>query len=231
MKIVYKIINSLLTLAIVPVLMFLSMFRFIAEIGTSSTNALGQLAGLFTSALGDGSVNSIIANLTGIDIENMPEFYTLKEAYDLFFGESASDIFSQFDASILPEELVKGLSAAGILLIAALVCAVIVLILGLFTKKRLFTASFAGMGIICTVAANYAFNTVSQQLCSGKISIIDILSQMEAFEKYSTYINMLNVDIKILELSSAYTMLILIFSALIILNVGFKLADSAGITK
>ncbi len=233
MKILYKIINSVITLALIPVLLFLPMFRFISVVGTSDTNPLGQLAGLLGGALsGLGSnlsINAIIAKITGIDIENLPEFYTIKEGYELFFGEKANDVFTQVNPDILPPEMVKWFTAAGILFIVALVFAVIVLICGLFVKQKSVTAIFAALGFACTLAANYCFDTIAHQLISGKISVVQILTQMDAFSKYKTIVEALNFDIRIFELSSAYTMMLVVFGLLVLLNIGFKLADNAKI--
>ena len=49
---------------------------------------------------------------------------------------------------------------------------------------------------------------------------------MEALSTYSNYLKYIDVDIRILELSSAYTMMMLIFGALIALNIVFHLVDS-----
>lgn len=221
MKIIYKITNTLAVLALVPVLLFLPMFRFIAVVGASSDNQLISLLG------GLLDINAIIERVTGINIENLPEFYTIKEAWEMFAGDGANAAFSQLDASALPETAVKFFSATGILFAAALLFAVLALIFGLFTKKKILTAAFSALGFVSTFAANKCFTHIAEQLVSGKISVMEILSKIEALAEYETYINLINFDIRIFELDSAYTMMLVIFGALIFLNLGFKLAESA----
>lgn len=222
MKIIYKIINSAAALAIIPVLLFLPMFRFIMTLGMSSSN---QLLSLFGSML-DLDIGSIISNATGIDFENLPEYYTIKDIYDMIFAEGSAFSTAGFDASALPEELVQYFTAAAILLACALILAVFVLFIGLFTKKKILSAVFAAGGFLCTFAANKCFTHIAQQLVSGKMSLIPIIEKIEALSSYANYLDYIDIDIRILELSSAYTMLLLIFGALVLINIGFHLAET-----
>ena len=228
MKIIYKIINSAAVLALIPVLLFLPMFRFIMTLGISSSN---QLLSIFGSLLGDSlDITSIISNATGIDFSNLPEYYKLTDVYDMFFSESSTISTAGLDTSALSEELINYFTAAAVLFIAALVFAVAVLIIGIFTKKKLLTASFGVMGFLCTFAANKCFTRVADQLVSGKMSLIPMLENMEALSSYSTYLNYLDIDIRIFELSSAYTMMLIVFGAMVLINIGFHLYEST-VTK
>lgn len=221
MKILYKITNSLVVLAIIPSLIFLPLFRFIAVVEMNSQN---QLLSLFGSFL---DINTIIANATGIDIENLPEFYTIPELVQLIGENAANGSFSQFDTSFIPENVAQFFIAAFALLCFALLCAVLVLFFGLFTKKKLLTASFSAVGFLSTIAANECFSYIADQLVSGKISALNILKGLESLKEYETYIDLIDFDIRIFELSTAYTALLVIFGALFIISVGFKLAESA----
>lgn len=220
MKILYKITNSLVALSIIPVLLFLPLFRFISVVSVASTNILTSLIGGFVD------LNPIIEKVTGINIEKLPEFYTIQQAYDLFFGEKANDAFLNFDTSVIPENVKAFFIAAFVLFVFALVCALLVLIFGLFTKKKILTASFSALGFISTFAANKCFAFIAEQLVSGKISVVNILKGVEALAEYETMLKYLNFDIRIFELSSAYTMLLIIFGALFIMSIGFYLAES-----
>ncbi len=220
MKIMYKITNSVVTLAIIPVLLFLPLFRFIAVVNVASTNILTSLIGGFVD------INPIIEKATGINIEKLPEFYTIRQAYDLFFGEKANDAFANIDPSVIPENVKGFFIAAFVLFVFALVCALLVLIFGLVTKKNMLTASFAALGFISTFAANKCFTFIAEQLISGKISVVNMLKGIESLAQYETMLKYLSFDIRIFELSSAYTMLLIIFGALFLISVGFKLADS-----
>lgn len=220
MKIIYKIVNSLAVLAIIPVLLFLPMFHFIMTVGMSSSNQLVSLIG------GMLNINEIIKNAAGIDFENLPEYYTLRGAYNMFFGENAQFNSAGFDTSALPEALVKFFTAAGILFALALLCAVIVLLVGLFTKKKMLAAGFSALGFVFAFAANKCFTHIASQLVSGKMSLVQIIKGMEALSQYKSYMDYINLDIRIFELSSAYTMLLLVFGVLVALNIGFHLAES-----
>lgn len=220
MKIIYKILNTLAVLAIIPVLLFLPMFRFIMVVGMNSSNQILSLLG------GMLDINKIIANISGIDLEHLPEYYTIKSAFEMFVGENAKFNTAGFDMSALPESLVKFFTAAGVLFILAMVCALVTLIIGLFTKKKLLSAAFSALGFIFTFAANKCFTHIASQLVSGKMSLVQIISGMEGMQNYESYMKYLNLDIRLFELSSAYTMLLIVFGLLVILNIAFHLADS-----
>lgn len=220
MKVIYKILNSLAVLAMIPVLLFLPMFKFIMTIGVKSENQILSLIG------GMLDINNIIKMAVGIDLENLPETYTLKGAYDMFFGADKQIPIEQFDTSLLPETLVKFFTAAGVLFVLALIFAVVVLILGIFTKKKLLTGAFAAGGFALVFAANKCFTHVASQLVSGKISLVSIIANMESMAKYKNYVDMINLDIRIFELSSAYTMLLMVFAVIVLLNIGFHIAES-----
>lgn len=220
MKILYKVTNSLVSLAIIPVLLFLPLFRFIAVVNVASTNILTSIIG------GIVDVNALIEKATGINIENLPEFYTISEAYNLLFGEKANDAFSGLDPSAIPAEAKGFFTAAFVLFVFALVCALVVLISGLFTKKMTLSATFAVLGFVSTFASNKCFSFIAEQLVSGKISVVNILKGVEALKSYESVLKYLSFDIRIFELSSAYTMLLIIFGALFLISIGFKLADS-----
>lgn len=220
MKIIYKIVNSITVLAVIPVFLFLPFFRFIMTVNVNSGNQLLSLLG------GMLDINEIIANASGIDLENLPQYYTLQSAYNMFFGDNAKFQTAGFDTSALPEELVRYFTAAGILLVLALLCAVIVLIIGLFVKKKLVTASVSALGFVFAFSAGKCFTHVSSQLVSGKMSLAQILAGMESLASYKDYLGYVNFDIRIFELSSAFTALLIVLGALVILNVGFHLADT-----
>lgn len=223
MKIIYKIVNSIAALLIIPALIFLPMFRFIMVVGMNSSNQiLSLLGGMF-------DINEIIKNASGIDLEHLPEFYTLKSAYEMFFGESAKIDAAGFDTSALPDALVKFFTAAGVLFVLALVCALVVLILGLFTKKRILTASFSALGFVFAFSAGKCFNHIAEQLVSGKMPLTQLISGMEALQNYKSYLDYINLDIRIFELGSAYTAVLVILGLIVLFNIGVHLAEGVGV--
>lgn len=220
MKIIYKILNTLAVLAIIPVLLCLPMFQFIMVVSLNTGNQLLSLIG------GMLDINQIITNATGIDLENLPEYYTLQNAYQMFFGSGSKLQTAGFDTSALPEELIHWFAAAGALFVLALLCAVAALIIGLFVKKKLVTASVSALGFVSLLAAGKCFSHIAGQLVSGKLSLTKVISGMEALADYTAYLDYIHLDIRLFQLASAYTMLLVIFGALILLNVGFHLADT-----
>ncbi len=220
MKIIFKILNTITALALVPVLLFMPMFRFIMTIGLSANNQLLSLIGsLF-------DVQSVIKTATGIDFEKLPEFYTIPELYDLVFSKNSAFSTAGIDFSALPEDALKLFSAAGVLFAAALVFAVILIITGLFTKKHLLTSFFGLSGFLCTFAANKCFSSVAERIVSGNISLVPVIEKMEALSNYSNYLKYIDIDIRILELGSAYTLLLVIFGAIVFMNVIFYLVQA-----
>ena len=220
MKIVYKITNSLVVLAIIPILIFLPLFRFVSVVDIASTNILTSLIG------GIVDINPIIEQAIGINIEKLPEFYSIKQAYELFFGEKANGAFADFDMSVIPENVKAFFIAAFVLFAFALLCALLVLVFGIFTKKKVLPATFSALGFVSTFAANKCFAYIAEQLVSGKISVINLLNGIKALEGYQSALKYVDFDIRIFELSSAYTMMLILFGALFLLSIGFMLADS-----
>ncbi len=221
MKIIYKAVNTLAVLAIIPVLLFMPMFRFIMTVDISSDNQILSLLG------GLLDISSIIKQLTGIDLENIPEFYTIKEAMGLFSGENAKISASDVDLSVIPPEITKFFTAAFVLFIIALVFALLTLLIGLFTKKKGLAASFSLLGLVSLFSANKCFSYIAQQLVSGKISPSSLLSSLKSLADYKDYLSFVNIDVRIFELSSAYTLMMIIFGAVIIFNIIFMLAEKS----
>lgn len=226
MKYIYKITNSLAVLALIPVLLLMPMFRFIAVVGTSSGGS-NPLMGVVGGLLGEiFDINAIIEKAIGINIENLPEFYTISQAYNMFAGENANEALKGFDFSVFPESVINYFTAAGILFAAALVFAFICLVTGIFVKKKFAPAICSLLAFISTFAANKCFTHVAGQFVSGKISMVEVLSKIEALANYEKYLKMIDFDIRIFELGSAYTMMLVIFGVILLLNIGFMLYDS-----
>ncbi len=220
MKILYKILNAVLILTLIPILLFLPMFQFIVTVGMDSSS---QLMAILGSVL---DVEDIISSVTGIDIDSLPETYTIKDVYEIFLGEDAQIFTEDFDVSVLPDSLVKYLSAAAILFVIALACAVIVLILGLILKrKKGIMIGISALSFASAFAGGKCFSYIASQLVSGKISLTDILAELPAFADYSSYMSYIDIDIRLFKLSTAFNMTLVVLGALVILNIFFMVAD------
>lgn len=220
MKIFYKALNTLAVLALIPILLFLPMFRFIMVVGVNSSSEILSLLGSMLD------ISSIISNATGIDIDNLPEYYTISDAIGVFVGDDAAISSADIDVSALPSSMIHYFEAAGILFVLALIFAVVVLFVGMFTKKKSVCAVFSVFAALSAFAGGKCFEYISEQLVSGKISMVEILGSMESLQEYSAYLDYVDVDIRIFELGSAYTMTLVVLVALVILNVGFKLVET-----
>lgn len=225
MKILYKVINALSVLAIIPALLFLPMFRFIAtvDVASSSNQLVSVLGGLLGSVL---DINAVIEKAIGINFEKLPEFYTIQEVIELFGGETTKNAFADFDTAILPDAMKIFFTMAFVLFTAAIVFALLTLISGIFAKKLTVPSIFSVLGIASVFGAKYSFTYVADQLVSGKISVVSILQKLPALESYQNYIKYLNFDIRIFELSKAFNALILIFAIIVAVNIIFKIAVS-----
>ncbi len=218
MKIIYKIVNSLLALCVVPVLLFLPMFRLILTVGMSSSSGLGILGGIIGSAI---DMNKIIANVTGIDLEHLPEFYTLKAAYDTLFGADAKLSAGDVDVSALPDGLISSFRNMLITLACIVLIALVIIIIGVFTKKIAANIALSGAGFIGTFVMNRFFMNAAGPLVSGKMPVKSILAAVKSLEQYKSSLDYIDIDIRIFQLSSAYKMLFIVFGVLILFNIIF----------
>ncbi len=207
-------------MAIAPVLIFVPMFKFIMVVGVTSDNQLLSLLG------GMVDVNALIASITGIDLEHLPEKYTIRQVYDMFFGENAVINASGFDFSAFPSSLKGFFTASAVLFAVSLVLAVTAFILGLFVKEKLIVSAASGLGLITCLSSRLCFNHIASKLVSGEMSISGILSNIPALSEYKTYLEYINFDIRTFELSTAFTLILIILLLVTVLGVIYHLADS-----
>ena len=225
MKILYKIINALAVLTIIPALLFLPMFRFIATVNIESGG--NQLTSILGGLLGSVfDINAVLEKVIGINFEKLPEFYTIQEAIELFGGEKFAGAFADFDMSVIPEALTTFFTMAFVLFAAAILFALLTLVSGLFSKKLTVPSVFSVLGIVTLFGAKHSFTYIADQLVSGRISVVSILQKLPALESYSNYLKYLNFDIRIFELSKAFNAVILIFAVMVAINIIFKIALS-----
>ncbi|MCR5783551.1 MAG: hypothetical protein K6G90_12560 [Clostridia bacterium] len=218
MKIIYKIVNALLALCVAPVLLFLPMFRLVLTVGMNSNSKLGILGGILGNAL---DINKIIANVTGVDLEHMPEFYTLRQAYDTLFGSEAKLATGDVDINALPEGLIPAFRNMLITLACIVIIALAITIIGIFTKKIAANIALSGVGFIGVFAMNRFFMNAAGPLVSGKMSVNSILAAVKSLEQYKSTLEYIDIDIRIFELSGAYKMLFIVFGVLILFNIIF----------
>lgn len=228
MKIAYKITNAVAVLATIPALLLLPLFRFIAVVDMASDKGiLSAIGGLLGNVLGDNmNINSIIEKFTGINIEKLPEFYTVFDLYDMFADEQAAEAFAGFDMSVIPEQMKTFLIVAAILILVSVFFAFMTMFTGFFAKKITVPIVTSVLAIGSAFGAKYFFGNVAQQLISGKIAITTILKGVPSLKSYSSLIDFIDFDIRILELSHAFTVFMVLLVLILLLNIGFRVALS-----
>lgn len=217
MKAVYKIGAVLLLLAILPVLIFLPFVKIIV---------VSDVASLF------GSTPSIL----------LDESYSLKELYELYENNKEAIASSGFSLSSLPENFISALKVPGItflvLFALALLCMVLALFFVLFSKNKRGAMVLSALGAASAFGMNTAFNNIAKPLINGAISVTDLLGE-EFLSKISGGMSALGsalmsilgggskqlIDIRLLNLSSAYLFMLLLFLGVILWSVAFTLME------
>ena len=226
MKIAYKITNAVAVLAIIPTLLFLPILRFIAIVGMAPDKGfISQLGGMLGGVLGDSfDINTLIAKFTGIDIENLPEFYTVSDLYDMFGDKQASELFTGYDMSVIPQQMKIFLIVALVFLLLAILFAFATMIAGFFAKKITVPIVTSALAIGSAFGAKIFFGNVAQQLVSGKIAVTTLLKGVPSLRSYSSILSFLDFDIRILELSHTFTVFMILLVLILLLNIGFRVA-------
>lgn len=205
MKILYKLVTALLALAIFPILIFAPFFKLIV---TSSMLAIFGSSG-----------SEVLIN----------DSYSLKKIYELLLP--LKDKVADLSFSSLPEAVKDAIGVPALLFVIflalALVCAIITLIFAVFTKKRPMVIVFAGLGAAGTLGMNIAFSNLAKPLVNGSLTIVDLLGE-DIFSSIASEFSIVGsivsslfdpsklIDIRLLNLSGAYVLMLLAFVAIII---------------
>lgn len=217
MKVLYKTVTPVLAVLIFPVMVFMPFFRLITASDT---------------------VNKLLAEY------GLGEQITLLDLYHAVTNiksQAASDGKTlNFSMSVLPEEARGYLSAFLVFAAIAIVCAVLVIILSIATKKKLAVSGVSAFGVVSSLFMNFFFNKAARGFITGEINVIDIYTAITGDDSVSTITGLVGnilgavnsesgalgsilnsflgdysgVDIRILELSSAYIFMLLIFGAI-----------------
>lgn len=195
MKLFYKIVCSIFAFAIFPVALFLPFIRITL----------------------DSTLASVIKNVLGISI---PSKMSLYDFYNTISDFSDQETINLSLSSILDNDAIEPLKTPFIMfatfLLLALVFAVVVIVFALFTKKKMLATVFSALGLISTFAMKLAFTEFATPFLNGTVSIASILD-----------ISLLSFlgTINYLALSSAYSVMIVLFLSLIAINIGFKVTE------
>jgi hypothetical protein len=214
MKVFYKVLTGLLALSIFPAVIFFPFFKIIVT---------STVLSFFTSSTGEPIINGA---------------YSLKDIYDLILPYK--DTVSSFSLSSIPENVrdALGVPAAFFIgfFILALLSAIIVFILSVFTKKKTAVMAFSGLGIAFTLGMNIAFESFAKPLINGKISIVELLGETvigtltgSAGSLGSLFSSLLGssalIDLRLFNLSAAYIAMLLIFGTILVFTIVSVVTD------
>ncbi len=215
MKAFYKIGTVLLALAIFPVLIFAPFVKIIV---------VSDIASFFSST------PSVL----------LDDSYSLKDLYDLYIANRDTLSSLNLSADSLPETVVEAVRVPGIVFLVlfavAIVCAVLVIFFGLFSKNKRGAMVLSAIGAACSFGMNMSFNNIAKPLVNGSISITDLLGE-DLLNQLSGGLASLGeslmslfgsgelVEIRLLSLSSAYLFMLLLFVGVIVWSVVFTLVE------
>ena len=216
MKILYKLSTAILALAIFPAVIFLPFFKLVV---TSS------VLSLFSSSSGETLIN---------------DTYSLKNLYDLWQPYKGN--MEGISINSIPESIRSALGLPATFFIGffilALLCALVIAFFGLFTKQKKAVVAFSGLGLAFTLGMNISFENLARPLVSGTISVTELLgdnliSALIGQEGIlSSIITALTgssanslIDIRLLNLSATYIVMLLIFVAILVITVSSVLVE------
>ncbi len=229
MKILYKIVTPILTALIFPVIVFMPFFRLI-----TASDTVNQL--LTKYGIGE--------QITLLDLYHAVSNIKTQAAAD---GKTLN-----LSLDVIPEQARGYLIAFLVFFFLAILCAVLIIILSPILKKKLPVAGISIFGALSAFLMNVFFNKAAHGFISGKINVIDIYTAVTGDTSVSTLTGLVGnilgavsgesnqlggilnsllggytgVDIRILELSSAQTFMLLIFGAVTVFTVIMKLVQT-----
>lgn len=217
MKAVYKIGAVLLLLAIFPVLILTPFVKIIV---------VSDVTSLFSST------PTVL----------LDKSYSLRELYELYASNKEAIASSGLSLSSIPQNIVDALKVPGVtflcLFAVAILCAVLAIFFSVFSKNKRGTMVLAALGAASAFGMNTAFNNVAKPLVNGSISVMDLLGE-EFLTKLTGGLSSIGdallsligsstkqmIDIRLLNLSSAYLFMLLLFLGVILWSVAFTLLE------
>ncbi len=229
MKILYKIVTPVLTALIFPVILFMPFFRLI-----TASDAVNQLLSKY--GLGE--------QITLLDLYHAVSNIKAQASAD---GKTLN-----FSLDVIPQQARGYLAAFSVFFAIAVLCAVLIIVLSPILKKKLVISGISLFGVLSSFLMNVFFDKAAHGFISGEINVIDIYTAVTGDSSVSTLTGLVGnilgavsgessqlggilnsllgdytgVDIRILELSSAQTFMILIFGAVTVFTVVMKLAQT-----
>lgn len=215
MKAFYKIGTALLALAIFPVLIFAPFVKIIV---------VSDVASFFSST------PTVL----------LDKSYSLLDLYKLYAENKSVLQQADFSFASLPDTLMDAVRVPTIVFLSLfallLICAVLVIFFGLFSKNRRGAMVLSAIGAASAFGMNMSFNDIAKPLLNGSVSITDLLGE-KLTEQLSGGMSALGdalmslfgggelVEIRLLALSGAYLFALMLFAAVILWSVAFTLME------
>ena len=215
MKAFYKIGTALLALAIFPVLIFAPFVKIIV---------VSDVASFFSST------PTVL----------LDKSYSLLDLYKLYTENKSVLQQADFSFASLPDTLMDAVRVPTIVFLSLfallLICAVLVIFFGQFSKNRRGAMVLSAIGAASAFGMNMSFNDIAKPLLNGSVSITDLLGE-KLTEQLSGGMSALGdalmslfgggelVEIRLLALSGAYLFALMLFAAVILWSVAFTLME------
>ncbi len=201
MKIVDRIVTALLSFAVIPVAIFTPLLHWIYQI-----TAWSLLNGI-TSLFGDSTISS--TNDNGLTQDD----FSLYALYDLIKGFGL-DFENMGEPHVTVEPYLVYVKLAAAFFALALVIALAIGIVSIFSNAKKTQIGMAAAGILSLVGMNISFAKFADPMVEGKFTVgalfdVDFLS-------YITKVEALN-------LSSAWVFMIMLFAGIILWNLSIML--------
>lgn len=207
MKTFYRILTPILSLAVLPVLFFLPIFRVAVTAGLPSsdtkTNLLTTLTGLGEYVSANDLVklskndSGRFSILTGI-WEKLPEDVRMKITEEFSCG--------------------KFLIAAGVFLAVFILLMLVIAFVSSITGKHAAVLGLSVGAVVSLLATNGLFNAFAKPFLSGAIGLSSLLSANETLSTLGALLGNI-VKVNLLQLSIAYTVCLLLAVAIALFSV------------
>lgn len=215
MKIVNRIVVTIMAFSVFPLMFFLNLVRAVLSISE------------------DSSLYSILSKIASDTVNSRMEItLSVKEAMGYFRDGKFSFAGMDFSTKKIPAEMLvtkNWLIAAAVLLVVALLIALVIAGCAIFTEAYRTEMCLGAGGIVCAFAAVRCFAKFAAPFVSGKIDIGELLAKNllgddsgivgtlgTAFLKKS-------ISVDVLQLSNAVMLLAIAFFAIILWTLAFYL--------
>lgn len=213
MKIVDKIVNIVLSLCILPTAIFAPIIHVIYQI---------QGLEILEKLIGSGVFPANDSGLT-------EDFFSLWWIYKNIFKGGLS--LHEINISDVPESvkaILPFLKFSAILFAVGVVIGLVLVIVSVVTRAKKAQCVLCAVGIVDLIVCGVFFSKFASPIVSGAVSAGTLLQSVlgESFSAAGSIATSTIFDVQRLNLSSAWSVIIVIFIAVIVWNVSYILTDN-----